>query len=223
MMLKRTSACIAALVIATTVPALAQQQGSPPKGDPSTRTNLEQYIQKRSGPEQRKLELLQTTLLNQFGVLGFARLVNFGKVGASYVAEVETIRGDNVFVTIDPITGEIIGIEPITAAVVVPAPSSASGSSATGSSGSGASGSVQRTAQQKSSGGGSSEYSAMGTCQPAGWQQITDGIDELPLDKELVARRKMMQVWENYADGDSVACREKLEDIQRYLKTASAR
>lgn len=208
-MLKRTSACIAALVIATTVPALAQQQGSPPKGDPATRTNLEQYIQKRSGPEQRKLELLQTTLLNQFGGLGFARLVDFGKVGASYVAEVETVRGDNVFVTIDPITGEIIGIEPITAAVVMPAPSSASGSSG--------------SAQQKSSGGGSSEYSAMGTCQPAGWQQITDGIGKLPPDKELVARRKMMQVWENYADGDNIACREKLEDIQRYLKTASAR
>jgi hypothetical protein len=63
----------------------------------------------------------------------------------------------------------------------------------------------------------------MGTCQPAGWQQITDGIDKLPPDRESIARRKMMQVWENYADGDTIACREKLEDIQQYLRTTSAR
>ncbi|UEM18574.1 PepSY domain-containing protein [Skermanella mucosa] len=220
-MFKRTSACIAALVMAATVPAFAQQQGGSPAAGPD-RSDLQQYIQKRSGPEQRKLELLQTTLLNQFGGLGFAKLVEFGKVGASYVAEVETVRGDNVFVTIDPVTGEIIGIEPITAAVV-PAPSSASGASGSGSSGSGSSGSGQRNAQRTASGGGTSEYSDMGTCQPAGWQQITDGIDKLPPDRELIARRKMMQVWEDYADGDSIACREKLQDIQRYLKTASAR
>jgi hypothetical protein len=206
-MLKSASSCIIALIIATTGPAFAQQS-SPPKGDPSTRTDLEQYIQKRSGPEQRRLELLQTTFLNQFGGLGFAKLIDFGKVGASYVAQVETVRGENVTVTIDPITGEIITIDPIAAAVVVPAPAPAAG---------------QKGSQQKASGKSQSEYSAMGTCQPAGWQQITDGIDKLPPDRELIARRKMMQVWENYADGDTIACREKLEDIQQYLRTASAR
>jgi hypothetical protein len=208
-MLKSACSCIVALIIAAAGPAFAQQQSSSPKGDPSTRTDLEQYIQKRSGPEQRRLELLQTTFLNQFGGLGFAKLIDFGKVGASYVAQVETVRGENVTVTIDPITGEIITIDPIAAAVVVPAPAPAAG---------------QKGSQQKASGGGSkSEYSAMGTCQPAGWQQITDGIDKLPPDRELIARRKMMQVWENYADGDTIACREKLEDIQQYLRTASAR
>jgi hypothetical protein len=218
-MLKSASSCIVALIIATAGPAFAQQafaqqQSSPPKGDPSTRTDLEQYIQKRSGPEQRRLELLQTTFLNQFGGLGFAKLIDFGKVGASYVAQVETVRGENVTLTIDPITGEIITIDPIAAAVVVPAPAPAAGQ--------------KGSQQQKASGGSKSEYSAMGTCQPAGWQQITDGIDKLPPDRELIARRKiarrkMMQVWENYADGDTIACREKLEDIQQYLRTASAR
>jgi hypothetical protein len=105
------------MAAAMTPPAMAYQQDKPAYNVPIS-SNLERSVSQRSGPKQRQIELAQTTLLNQFGGLGFSKLISFDKVGSSYVAVVETVRGDDVTVTIDPFTGKIIGIDPFVAVVV---------------------------------------------------------------------------------------------------------
>lgn len=69
--------------------------------------DLQGAIRDRSGRDQNELELSQTTLLNQFGQLGFADMRNFRKDGAAYVAEVQTVEGIWQTVEIDPASGNV--------------------------------------------------------------------------------------------------------------------
>ena len=78
-MLSLASPCAAAMILLMAWPAMAQQQGYSVHGI-SPAPELERSASQRSGPEQRKLELAQTTLLNQFGGLGFSKLISFTEV-----------------------------------------------------------------------------------------------------------------------------------------------
>lgn len=60
-------------------------------------------IRERQGDEQTTLELVQTTLLNRFGEMGFSRLIDIDKLGESYFALVETPAGAEALVRIDPL------------------------------------------------------------------------------------------------------------------------
>ncbi|HEV7372543.1 hypothetical protein [Arenibaculum sp.] len=55
---------------------------------------VDETIRERMGPEQTRLELVQTMLLNAFGQLGFARLLDITERGQTYVARVLTVAGD---------------------------------------------------------------------------------------------------------------------------------
>ena len=50
-------------------------------------------IADRKGKDQREMELVQTSLLNRFGGMGFAEMRNFRKIGENYAAEVRTVEG----------------------------------------------------------------------------------------------------------------------------------
>jgi hypothetical protein len=221
MMIRLVPKLVAFAVLVTTTSAFAQS-GGPPAGDyrgpgdsvPMSRFDLNESAQRdvrqRMGPDQRRLELVQTTLLNRFAALGFAELIDIDKAGVNYLARVRTVNGETVNVTIDPMSGEIIGMQPVAVIVAAePQPGTTARTPQSGSSGSG------------SSGGG--EYASMGSCQPAGWASLSDRIDQLPQNKQLTANRLMRQIWENYSDGDSIACREKLEDLSDMVRSASAR
>jgi hypothetical protein len=64
-------------------------------------------ISDRKGKEQREMELVQTSLLNRFGGMGFAEMRNFRKIGENYAAEVRTVEGVWVNILIDPATGNV--------------------------------------------------------------------------------------------------------------------
>jgi hypothetical protein len=221
MLIRLVPKLVAFALLATTTSAFAQS-GGPPAGDyrgpgdsvPMSRFDLDesaqQDVRQRMGPDQRRLELVQTTLLNRFGALGFAELIDIDKAGVNYLAKVRTAKGETVDVTIDPMSGEIIGMQPVAVIVAVePQPGASTRTTRSGSGGSG------------SSDGG--EYASMGSCQPAGWAGLSDRIDQLPQNKQLTANRLMRQIWENYSDGDSIARREKLEDLSDIVRSASAR
>ena len=118
------------LVLAAAVtPALAQSGGtaaqggtmtpnrqmqrpmSPVAGSSSeTQLSAEQRrpdISNRKGTEQREMELVQTSLLNRFGGMGFAEMRNFRKISENYAAEVRTVEGVWVNILIDPVTGAV--------------------------------------------------------------------------------------------------------------------
>src|SRR3954454_2287876 len=61
----------------------------------------------RIGAGQTGIELVQTSLLNQLGSLGFSRLQDFRKIGEAYEADLRTQGGVTLTVVIDPATGEI--------------------------------------------------------------------------------------------------------------------
>ena len=50
-------------------------------------------ISNRKGKDQREMELVQTSLLNRFGGMGFAEMRNFRKIAENYAAEVRTVEG----------------------------------------------------------------------------------------------------------------------------------
>jgi hypothetical protein len=64
-------------------------------------------ISDRKGKDQREMELVQTSLLNRFGGLGFAEMRNFRKIGENYAAEVRTVEGVWENILIDPATGAV--------------------------------------------------------------------------------------------------------------------
>ena len=64
-------------------------------------------ISDRKGKDQREMELVQTSLLNRFGGMGFAEMRNFRKSGENYAAEVRTVEGVWVNVLVDPATGAV--------------------------------------------------------------------------------------------------------------------
>lgn len=68
---------------------------------------LRQSLEPRLAPNQRVDELVETTLLNQLGRLGFARLNWLHRDGDSYIAEVVTTQGQTATYRINPITGEL--------------------------------------------------------------------------------------------------------------------
>jgi hypothetical protein len=74
---------------------------------------VEQDVRERMGPQQREVELVQTTVLNRFGGLGFHRIVDIRKRDASYVAMVENVAGETVAVEIDAATGRIVSEGPV--------------------------------------------------------------------------------------------------------------
>ena len=53
------------------------------------------------------MELVQTSLLNRFGGMGFAEMRNFRKIGENYAAEVRTVEGVWVNILVDPATGAV--------------------------------------------------------------------------------------------------------------------
>ena len=83
-----------------------------PMGGSSTGTQLsveqgEPNVSDRKGKDQREMELVQTSLLNRFGGMGFAEMRNFRKIGENYAAEVRTVEGVWVNILIDPATGAV--------------------------------------------------------------------------------------------------------------------
>jgi hypothetical protein len=64
-------------------------------------------VSARKGKDQREMELVQTSLLNRFGGMGFAEMRNFRKLGENYAAEVRTVEGVWVNILIDPATGAV--------------------------------------------------------------------------------------------------------------------
>jgi hypothetical protein len=64
-------------------------------------------ISDRKGKEQREMELVQTSLLNRFGGMGFAEMRNFRKIGENYAAEVRTVEGVWVNILVDPATSAV--------------------------------------------------------------------------------------------------------------------
>lgn len=108
-----------ALMLAAAPAALAQtgsanqptRQGQSPVAglDPQ----VEQDVRERMGPQQREIELVQTTVLNRFGGLGFHRIVDIRKRDANYVATVENVAGETVAVEIDADTGQIVSEGPV--------------------------------------------------------------------------------------------------------------
>ena len=83
-----------------------------PRADPSSQTQLgaeqgQPDISDRKGKDQREMELVQTSLLNRFGGMGFAEMRNFRKIGENYAAEVRTVEGVWVNVLVDPATGAV--------------------------------------------------------------------------------------------------------------------
>ncbi len=64
-------------------------------------------ISDRKGKDQREMELVQTSLLNRFGGMGFAEMRNFRKIGENYAAEVRTVEGVWVNILVDPATGAV--------------------------------------------------------------------------------------------------------------------
>jgi hypothetical protein len=64
-------------------------------------------ISDRKGNDQRDMELVQTSLLNRFGGMGFAEMRNFRKIGANYAAEVRTVEGVWMNILVDPATGAV--------------------------------------------------------------------------------------------------------------------
>jgi hypothetical protein len=88
-----------------------QQPMAPMAGSPSdTQLSVERGrpdISDRKGKDQREMELVQTSLLNRFGGMGFAEMRNFRKIGENYAAEVRTVEGVWVNVLVDPATGAV--------------------------------------------------------------------------------------------------------------------
>ena len=64
-------------------------------------------ISDRKGKDQREMELVQTSLLNRFGGMGFAEMRNFRKIGENYAAEVRTVEGVWMNILVDPATGAV--------------------------------------------------------------------------------------------------------------------
>ena len=64
-------------------------------------------ISDRKGADQREMELVQTSLLNRFGGMGFAEMRNFRKIGQNYAAEVRTVEGVWMNILVDPATGAV--------------------------------------------------------------------------------------------------------------------
>ena len=64
-------------------------------------------VSDRKAKDQREMELVQTSLLNRFGGMGFAEMRNFRKIGENYAAEVRTVEGVWVNVLVDPATGAV--------------------------------------------------------------------------------------------------------------------
>jgi hypothetical protein len=121
--MKAYSGILALTVLATaSTGALAQGMTSQqPMGSPSmtapapaAQGGMREYrlppgvqaeLKQRGGREQRQQELVQTTLLNQFGQLGFSELRSMSKEGTNYVAQVTTTTGEPATVVIDPNAG----------------------------------------------------------------------------------------------------------------------
>lgn len=62
----------------------------------------------RLGPAQRRLSVMQTTLLNRFSQLGFSDVREFRREGETYVAEAVDGDGQEVTVVLDPASGTIV-------------------------------------------------------------------------------------------------------------------
>lgn len=156
-------------------------------------------FQSRMGRGQRPTELVQTTLLNRFGGLGFHRIVDIRRQGDNYMATVETVRGNNVVLEIDADTGQIVSETP-----VAPAGTEAAGTAA------GMAGGAAGTMQGRQMAGAS--------CGPADWNPLEQAIGRLPADRAPAARRMLVDVYDLHAANDMVGCRGRVEDLRSYLR-----
>ena len=99
--MKTSATAFAVLLLASaSTAALAQTRGTT-SGTTMAPAVTNDRIEARRGPEQREMELVQTSLLNQFGHLGFSELRSIRREGADYVAEVTTNTGQPATVVID--------------------------------------------------------------------------------------------------------------------------
>jgi hypothetical protein len=64
-------------------------------------------LAERMGPEQRERELIETSLLNRFGGMGFAQMRGLIKQGDLYYAEVKSVEGIWIKVIVDPDSGAV--------------------------------------------------------------------------------------------------------------------
>lgn len=227
-----------ALLLASAPAAFAQTGGagagggSMPAGT-QARPDADPSMRGRMGPQQRQLELVQTTLLNRFGGLGFHRIVDIRKAGADYVATVETVRGNNVVLTIDPDTGQIVSERPATSTEAA----AAGAPGAAGATAGGMADGMMGGASGRMTGGGTTD--GMGvpggqapgmqsrmqgrqmagvSCGPADWNPLEQAVGRLPPDRTAAAQRMLIDVYDRHAANDAVGCRGRVEELRSYLR-----
>jgi hypothetical protein len=227
-----------ALLLASAPAAFAQTGGTGGGGMPAgtqMRPDADPSMRGRMGPGQRPLELVQTTLLNRFGGLGFHRIVDIRRAGANYLATVETVQGNNVVLTIDPETGQIVSERPVTsteaAAVATPGAAGATAGGMAGGMAGGASGGMagggmtggqapgmQSPMQSPMQGQMQGRQMAGVSCGPADWNPLEQAIGRLPPDRTAAAQRMLVDVYDRHAANDAVGCRGRVEDLRSYLR-----
>jgi hypothetical protein len=221
-----------ALLLASAPAAFAQTGGTGGGGGgmpagTQMRPDADPSMRGRMGPEQRPLELVQTTLLNRFGGLGFHRIVDIRKAGANYLATVETVQGNNVVLVIDPETGQIVSERPAT-----PTETAAAGSpGAAGATAGGMAGGMMGGASGGMTGGSMTGGQATGmqgqmqgrqmagvSCGPADWNPLEQAIGRLQPDRTAAAQRMLIDVYDRHAANDAVGCRGRVEELRSYLR-----
>ncbi|ACI99036.1 PepSY domain-containing protein [Rhodospirillum centenum] len=81
---------------------------APATGGTEVLVEIDEVDDARLGPAQRRLSVMQTTLLNRFSQLGFSDVRAFRREGESYVAEAVDGDGQEVTVVLDPASGTIV-------------------------------------------------------------------------------------------------------------------
>lgn len=236
-----------ALLLAS-APAAFAQTGAVPGGSAGgtpagtqMRPDADPSIRERMGPRQRPMELVQTTLLNRFGGLGFHRIVDIRREGANYVATVETVQGDDLLLTIDPQSGRILSERPANAGEI--ASTGTAGTAATAgtvgvtggalagsgmSHGGAAAGPMNGPVRQPPGSAMTAPAPVQGGqmasvgCSPADWSPLESAIGRLPQDRKAAAQRMLMDVYDRHAANDTLACRGRVEDLRSYLRASNA-
>lgn len=81
---------------------------APATGGTEVLVEIDEVDDARLGPAQRRLSVMQTTLLNRFSQLGFSDVREFRREGETYVAEAVDGDGQEVTVVLDPASGTIV-------------------------------------------------------------------------------------------------------------------
>ncbi|MDP9196326.1 MAG: hypothetical protein M3O22_06145 [Pseudomonadota bacterium] len=204
------------------VPSLATAQGK----KPSRAETLRQLEEK---------EQVKTIFLNQFGGLGFSGITFFEKQGDRYRAVITTPMRNTAMVEIDPLTGNILTMGPVTGQTA----RSSSGLANSGPAGEAAAAgespwprvqwqneyavTPQPVPQQPVTRvmtqpwGQTSGWDG-GTGCTAGWRDLNNRINGLDQGRRLEARQQMLRVWDLNASGQTpecIAARQSLDSLVR--------